>query len=347
MTEIVAKFALGTFRGEQEAFSGLVIDEVVYPIRFPDGPRAAGGTPSTLEIFDDWDVWWPALSNLAEHAAAGRLEGAHSLDSLQILAPIAPRQIICSGANYRKHVVDIMVDHEAASDTRLSLAERRIQAEKIMDHRAKAGQPFAFIKPYSTLLAPFDNLLVPPDCDQLDWELELGVVIGKPARRVRREEAFSYVAGYVITNDISARDHIVRPDFPTLGMDWVACKSGPGFLPIGPFIVPSAFVPDPQNLMISLKLNGQIMQRESTADMIFPIDRLIEYLSVQMQLLPGDVICTGSPSGNGTHYGRFLRPGDVLEGSIEGLGTQRNHCAAEKLADGAVLHQPFVPLAAS
>jgi 2-keto-4-pentenoate hydratase/2-oxohepta-3-ene-1,7-dioic acid hydratase in catechol pathway len=96
--------------------------------------------------------------------------------------------------------------------------------------------------------------------------------------------------------------------------------------------------------MLTLRLNGEVMQHESTANMIFPIPRLIEFISTHMQLLPGDVICTGSPSGNGTHHHRFLKPGDILEGSIEKLGTQRNRCVAETLAEGAVRHRPFVPL---
>jgi 2-keto-4-pentenoate hydratase/2-oxohepta-3-ene-1,7-dioic acid hydratase in catechol pathway len=118
----------------------------------------------------------------------------------------------------------------------------------------------------------------------------------------------------------------------------------PGFFPLGPVIVPAQFIPDPQDLWIEFKLNGKVMQSESTADMIFNVAHLIEFISTHMQLLPGDVISTGSPSGNGTHYRRFLTPGDVMEGSISGIGVQRNHCVAEVLADGAATHRPFTPL---
>lgn len=349
MADLNGAFSLGTFQSGERQFAALVIEDraIALTVSF-DGaisPGLDGGPLTTLDLFERWDSCWPALEAIARQAREGGLADGLPIESLRVLPPVSPRQIICSGANYRTHVIDIMVDHEAASDPTLSREERRRQAERIMDHRAAEGQPFAFVKPYSALLAPFDDLTVPADSTQLDWELELGVVIGKPARRVSRDEALSHVAGYVVTNDISARDHISRPDFPSLGLDWISGKGGPGFLPIGPYIVPARFIADPQNLMISLKLNGQVMQRESTANMIFPIARLIEFLSTHMQLLPGDVICTGSPQGNGTHYGRFLRPGDVLEGAIDGLGVQRNRCVAETLPPGAVRHRPFAPLA--
>ena len=114
-----------------------------------------------------------------------------------------------------------------------------------------------------------------------------------------------------------------------MGTDWLASKNSSSFLPMGPYLVPAAFVPDPQQLHLTLKLNGQVMQDEGTNDMLFGVARLIEYISDLVQLWPGDLICTGSPRGNGMHYNRFLRPGDVLEGAITGLGIQRNTCVAE------------------
>src|SRR6185437_11380884 len=125
-----------------------------------------------------------------------------------------------------------------------------------------------------------------------------------------------YVAGYTIANDITSRERVARPDVPQMGMDWIASKGAPTYLPIGPFITPSAFAGDPQVLQVTLRLNGQTMQDESTADMIFSVARLIEFISRHAQLLPGDLVLTGSPSGNGTHYNRYLRDGDVLVGEI-------------------------------
>lgn len=113
-------------------------------------------------------------------------------------------------------------------------------------------------------------------------------------------------------------------------MDFVVSKGAPGFLPLGPWLVPAAFVSDPQQLQLTLKLNGQVMQDESTADMIFTVAHLIEYISAGVELQPGDVICTGSPAGNGIHYGRFIQDGDELEGAITGLGAQRNRCVLDR-----------------
>jgi 2,4-didehydro-3-deoxy-L-rhamnonate hydrolase len=325
----------------------MVVGADVYAIadlglQYSSGSRLPAARLSMIDVFDLWGEVLPDLCRAAE-----RLEKVPGVkrDSLSTLPPLMPRQIVCAGANYRKHVIDILIDHPASgSDVSWSLEERRRYAERIMDHRAAQGQPFAFIKAQSAVLAPYADLTLPADSAEMDWELELGVVMGKPARRVSREQAMNYVAGYVVCNDISARDHISRPDFPTLGLDFLAGKSGPGFLPLGPAIVPAQFVPDPQDLMLTLRLNGETMQHESTNNMIFPIAQLIEYVSTHMQLLPGDLLCTGSPSGNGTHHRRFLKPGDVLEGSIDSLGTQRNRCAAEELTEGAVSHQPFVAL---
>jgi 2-keto-4-pentenoate hydratase/2-oxohepta-3-ene-1,7-dioic acid hydratase in catechol pathway len=142
----------------------------------------------------------------------------------------------------------------------------------------------------------------------------------------------NYVAGYTIVNDLTTREKVSRKegDMREMGMDWVACKSSPTYLPMGPYLVPAAFIPNPQRLRVTLKLNGETMQNESTEDMIFDVARLIEAASASTLLQPGDLICTGSPAGNGVHHGRFLRPGDVMEGSITGLGTQRNTCVAER-----------------
>jgi 2,4-diketo-3-deoxy-L-fuconate hydrolase len=147
---------------------------------------------------------------------------------------------------------------------------------------------------------------------------------------VPRAHAMEFVAGYTIVNDISDRTRLWRRDeLKAMGTDWIAGKSAPTYLPTGPYLLPSKFVARPDDLRLTLRLNGEIKQNESTSDMIFDIPRLIEYLSAMVQLMPGDVICTGSPAGNGTHFNRFLQPGDVIEASISGLGFQRNEVVAE------------------
>ncbi len=242
---------------------------------------------------------------------------------------MAPRQIFCAGANYHKHVVDLVVDGTLARDPVADREAVRARAEAMMKQRAETGMPFVFMGAPSAIIGPYDDFEVPYDVLQPDWELELAAVIGRPARRVAASQALEHVAGYTIANDITARELVNRPDVPQMGMDWLAAKCSPGFLPLGPFVTPAAFVGDPQALQITLKLNGETMQDESTADMIFGVARIIEFISRHVRLLPGDLVLTGSPSGNGTHYNRFIRDGDVLEGAITGLGAQRNRCVAE------------------
>ncbi len=326
-------FGIGTFSAAGgPAFPGLVLGEEVFALaeidrRLRAQGQALRGAASTVALFDNWLHDFPLLQRAAEG-----LGGGAPLGSLTVHAPVAPRQIFCAGANYHKHVVDLVVDGTMARDPGADRAAAQARAEAMMRQRAETGMPFVFMGAPSAVIGPFDDFEVPYDVKQPDWELELAAVIGRPARRVTAAEALDYVAGYTIANDITSRELVNRPDVPQMGMDWLAGKCSPGFLPLGPWVVPAAFVGDPQALQITLKLNGQVMQDESTADMIFGVARIIEFISRHVRLLPGDLVLTGSPSGNGTHYGRFIQDGDVLEGSISGLGTQRNPCVAEPSA---------------
>jgi 2,4-diketo-3-deoxy-L-fuconate hydrolase len=170
--------------------------------------------------------------------------------------------------------------------------------------------------------------VLPRRGERHDWELELAAVIGRRARYVTEEDALDHVAGYTIANDLTTRDLVHRPDLAAIGSDWVRGKNAPTFLPTGPWIVPAQFVDDPMDLRITLRLNGETMQDESTGDMIFGVARLVSYASSLVELRPGDLLLTGSPAGNGTHYDRFLRTGDVIDAEITGLGRQRNRVVA-------------------
>jgi 2-keto-4-pentenoate hydratase/2-oxohepta-3-ene-1,7-dioic acid hydratase in catechol pathway len=320
----LADFALGTFSIAGAApFAGLVID----------GRVISAGRESALELVQHWDASLPDLRRLADDFRAGprsaelRARSA-PIDAFRIHPPVdLPRNVYCAGMNYRRHVIDlIMSQSDIADRPGLNEAERRAEAEKTMDMRAASGEPFVFMKAVSSIVGAHDAVPLPEGVSRPDWELELGVVVGRPARHVSRTAALDHVAGYAVVNDVTARDRINHKE---MRFDWLKGKSQPGFLPFGPYLVPAAFVPDPQNLRLTLKLNGNVMQDESSADMIYGIARLIEYLSAHVQLWPGDLICTGSPAGNGAHYNRFLRPGDVMEAAIDGLGMQRNQCIAE------------------
>ncbi|MFN0122675.1 MAG: fumarylacetoacetate hydrolase family protein [Blastocatellia bacterium] len=320
-------FALGTFsQPDTPPFPGLVIDQQVIPLPLFSGLTDAG---SILSLLENWEANFNALRQQATAVP----ESAVPLSQLKIHPPVnLPRQVFCSGANYKKHVIDLIIDEGGGPMTEnMTPDERRAWATKMMNDRAENGYPYMFTKPVSVVTGAYDNIVLPPQAKAPDWELELGVIIGRKARRVGRAEAMHYVAGYAIVNDITNRDHVFRRDaVKAMGSDWVAAKGSPTYLPFGPYLVPAAFVANPQDLRLTLKLNGEIKQDESTADMIFDIARQIEYLSGLVELWPGDVLCTGSPAGNGTHYKRFLREGDVVECEITGLGIQRNVCMKEK-----------------
>jgi 2,4-didehydro-3-deoxy-L-rhamnonate hydrolase len=335
-------FALATCSAETGApFPALVLDRRIAPINALQpvfgklGCRAIS-CDSMLGVLENWDENFAALRRVAAFLQTDGTKDARwrdlftAIEQIRFRPPIdLPRQVFCVGANYRQHVIDLIVDQAAGADKSVTREERRAQAAKLMDERAAHGAPFVFSKPPSAITGPFDAVILPQHASQPDWELELAVIIGKSCRRVSRDQALSYVAGYTIVNDITNRDLVFRKDAGALGADWLAAKGSPSYLPTGPYLVPSAFVPNPEELQITLKLNGQVMQDESTADMIFGVSRIIEYLSTYVQLWSGDLIATGSPAGNGTHYNRFLKPGDILEGSITGLGTQRNRCVAD------------------
>lgn len=320
-------YALGRFRADSgEEFSGVVIGPDVVPLTvlLP----AAGDVGSLLA---DWTANRKLLGAAVDEAVAGRQLAAATrrADELTSLAPLTPGQIFQSGANYKTHVVELMVAaaaEKAGAGGAADREETRRQATALMEERAAHGTPYVFIGLASAICGPEDDVVLPDIGTQHDWELELGVVIGTEAYRVSRAEALGHVAGYTIVNDITTRDRVFRPDMPGLGTDWLAGKNSPTFLPLGPWVVPAQFVPDPSDLRITLRLNGAVMQDESTADMIFGVPELIEHVSAITPLRPGDLLLTGSPAGNGAHYGRYLRAGDVMESTITGLGTQRNRC---------------------
>ena len=320
-------------------FPSLVLDGQVLALNALQAEaRAQGhflaGTESTLGVLDHWEHNHPVIDALVRQLRAGQLPGLRersvAASLLHTHAPVpVPRQIFCTGANYRSHVLQLAFDQDDSGGAGNTPEERRAISEKKMDERARNGLPYAFLKLPSAVVGPQDPIVLPRGVTKPDWELELVAVIGRTARHVHRDQALSHVAGYTLGNDISARERLYRPDLRTIGTDWMSCKSSPSFLPLGPSIVPAAQVPQPQALQIQLRLNGQLMQDASTAEMIFDIGRQIEYLSARVTLWPGDLVLTGSPAGNGTHYKRFLQPGDEVRGHIEGIGEICNRCVAE------------------
>ena len=193
------------------------------------------------------------------------------------------------------------------------------------DHAAESGmavpeQPVIFMKATTAICGPFDDVVIPRGSEKTDWEVELGVIIGDVARDVTVEEAMQHVAGYTVVNDISERAFQLEQ-----GGQWVKGKSCDTFGPIGPWLVTRDEVPEPQNLAMRLSVNDHQYQNGSTRTMVFDVATLVSYISRYMSLMPGDIISTGTPPGVGLGQKPpvYLKPGDVMELEIEGLGRQR------------------------
>ena len=210
-----------------------------------------------------------------------------------------PSKIVCIGLNYR--------DHAAETGAKIPT------------------EPVIFFKSTTSLVGPNDDLVIPRNATKVDWEVEFAIVIGKLARYVSKESALDHVAGYALHNDYSERSFQLER-----GGQWVKGKSCDTFAPLGPFLATKDEIPDPGNLKMWLKVNGEIRQNSSTANMIFDVPTLVSYVSEFMTLLPGDVISTGTPAGVGLGMKppQYLKPGDVVELGIEGLGESRQNVRA-------------------
>jgi len=213
----------------------------------------------------------------------------------RLAAPLSQvSKIICVGLNYSKH----------ASESGMTLPK----------------EPVLFFKASSAICGPNDQITIPKNATKLDWEVELGVVIGKKATYISKADAFSHIAGYVLHNDYSERAFQLEREG-----QWVKGKSHDTFAPLGPYLVGRDEIADPHKLDLWLKVNGERVQDSNTSDLVFKIDELVSYISSFMTLLPGDIISTGTPSGVGLGFDppRYLKAGDLVELGIEGLGEAR------------------------
>ena len=312
---LTAPIALARYRDGDAVRLGLVAGDRIRPL----GPDELGA--ADLNAFLAHADW----SRLAALATS---DGEWMpLDGVVLTAPVEPRQVLQAGANYRQHVIELVAAGLTNNSDRTP-EEAREFAAKMMDDRAANGEPYFFIGLPTVVVGDDVPLVLPAYSEVHDWELELAVVIGKEAFRVTREQALDHVAGYTIVNDVTTRDLVFRKDMKEIGTDWFRAKNAPGFLPTGPFLVPAEFI-DGGDVTVRLELNGEVKQDGSTSDLLFDIPALISSASQTTPLLPGDLLLTGSPAGNGQHWKRFLRDGDVMTGSITGLGTQVVRCISE------------------
>jgi len=268
-------------------------------VRVPDLLRPFKGV---LEVVQQWETVVPGLRELDP-------DDGELVAGVRLGIPLAfPPKVLCSGPNFTDHL-----------------------AEMGESGLGEAWTGYFFFKPPTTaLVGPADPVLVGPDWerDRVDWEGELAVVVGRGGRDIAAADALEHVAGYSVANDISLRGPH-RRDTPAAPFvwDWTASKAADTSLPLGPGLVPVWQVPDPQQLSIKTWVNGTIRQNGTTADMVLGVAELIRDASALVTLEPGDVLITGTPAGVGASSGTFLRPGDVVDVEIEGVGRLSNRIA--------------------
>jgi 2-keto-4-pentenoate hydratase/2-oxohepta-3-ene-1,7-dioic acid hydratase in catechol pathway len=312
------------FQNAERTFPGMVVDDRLVVDLSADGLNL----PATLhQLIARWDEATAArLGALAGAAQRQAPASSFQLSQLEILPPIGdPDAILMAARNYADHANE------------MAQVGRALGTTTVVDEKVKAGipglwtrppddarpNPYLFPKLKSSLVADGDTILLPPGRTRIDYECELVAVIGRPARRVPVERALDYVFGYMAMTDVSDREDRLDGRY---GSDWLISKSHDTFGPSGPFIVPAAFVGDPQNLRIQYTLNGQTMQDDSTALMVHTVRDLVSYASNIARLEPGDLIGTGTPGGVGE--GRtppvYLKAGDTGVCAIEKIGSLTN-----------------------
>jgi 2,4-didehydro-3-deoxy-L-rhamnonate hydrolase len=320
-------FKLGTFaRPNGNPFPAIVLgDEVVDLARAYEIYRASArrnaltGTNSILDMLQNWDANFPVLQEIVAFLDKEGLEpGAANRFELRALPPVLrPGKMFYAAQNFQEHVDEMIRAGMSPA------GGPRFTGEK------STTRPYLFLKAPSCLAGANDDIQIPLGMSKIDWEAEIALAIGRKGKRVKAERALEHVAGFMTTNDVSCRDLQIRGDRPALRSDWLGGKSHDNFAPIGPFLVPRAFVPDHMNLFIRLTVNGEVKQNGNTSQFIFTPEEQIEYASSILTLEPGDIFSCGTCGGVGQGTNTFLKIGDVMETEVESLGKMQNRFVAE------------------
>jgi 2-keto-4-pentenoate hydratase/2-oxohepta-3-ene-1,7-dioic acid hydratase in catechol pathway len=331
-------FKLGTFEENGRAFLGLVIrDSLVADISQASAalPGAKLAIPADMrELIVRYEELRPRLYAIATAAAAApataRPAYLKDVKSVKLLPPVIPRTMLNAASNYAEHDAEMQrrANPNAAPPPQAPVPEPipGIWERKAGDVRQN---PYLFPKLSSTIIADGEAIRMPPGRDRVDWECELAVVIGRPATRVPSERASNYIFGYTLQNDVSDRGG--RAD-RRHGSDWFLQKNHDTFAPLGPFIVPKEFVPDPQKLGQKFTLSGNVMQDSNTERMTHDVYEMLSYATTIISLAPGDVIAMGSPAGVGTARATpiYMKGGDTAVCTIEKIGTLTNPVVAAR-----------------
>ncbi|MEN6334711.1 MAG: fumarylacetoacetate hydrolase family protein [Phycisphaerales bacterium] len=299
---------LVTYQRDQETSCGIVTDRGIVDI--PTSWKKTNPPRSIKEVLNRGPACLDELRPIARAAAQ-----ATPLDRVKLLAPIPrPGKVLGLAGNYSEHIKEASL-------------MRGFQVG-LSDAPRQTTTPRPFLMPSTCVVGPDVTVEWPVYSEQIDYELELGVVIGKNAKCVAAQDAPDYIAGYCIANDVSARSVTFKKGRQQRPWDefydWLNGKWADGFCPMGPWLVTKDEVADVQNLKMVLKVNGEIRQNANTGQMIYSVADIVSFLSHLMTLEPGDVICTGTASGVGMATGNFLKAGDRIECNIEGLGTLTN-----------------------
>jgi 2-keto-4-pentenoate hydratase/2-oxohepta-3-ene-1,7-dioic acid hydratase in catechol pathway len=280
---------------------------------------ALSTTTGIFGLLEDWDANFPVLQEVVAFLEKeGLQEGAAKVASLPALPPVLrPGKMLYAAQNFQEHV-----------DEMIRAGMTPAGGPKFTGEKSTT-LPYLFLKASSCLAGAFDDIKMPLDMKKIDWEAEIALAIGKTGKRIKAERALEHVAGFMTTNDVSCRDLQMRPDRPALRSDWLGGKSHDNFAPMGPYLVPRAFVPDHMNLFIRLTVNGEVKQNGNTSQFIFTPEEQIEYASRIFTLETGDVFSCGTCGGVGQGTNTFLKPGDVMETEIESLGKMRNRFVTE------------------